>query len=217
MVLKGLNIDGVIKVDNARVYGLEESIIASGYPMQIYTVDLDELEILDEEVITKKDLKRAKHLGNAVPGSGHDCFLKGIIVQFDLQVPEYIWRQLDRYHFIDYISSQSKMHRITKINLDSVCNRYVYDEVKEILKSIIDKYEAETDTDKKKELFNEIIANTPAGLMLTARMTTNYLQLKSIINQRSNHKMQEWRYLCDWFKTLPMLEELVCKKQVSDV
>ena len=213
MVLKGLNIDGVIKVDNARVYGLDESIIASGYPMQTYTVDLDELEILDEEVITKKDLKRAKHLGNAVPGSGHDCFLKGIIVQFDLQVPEYIWRQLDRYHFIDYISSQSKMHRITKINLDSVCNRYVYDEVKEILKSIIDKYEAETDTDKKKELFNEIIANTPSGLMLTARMTTNYLQLKSIINQRSNHKMQEWKYLCDWFKTLPMFEELVCKSR----
>ena len=207
MVLKGLNIDGVIKVDNARVYGLEESIVASGYPMQIETFNKDEIDLID------KDIKRAKHLGNAVPGSGHDCFLKGIIVQFDLQVPEYIWRQLDRYHFIDYISSQSKMHRITKINLDSVCNRYVYDEVKEILKSIIDKYEAETDTDKKKELFNEIIANTPAGLMLTARMTTNYLQLKSIINQRSNHKMQEWRYLCDWFKTLPMFEELVCKSR----
>ena len=212
MQVKGFEIEGLVKVDNARVYGLDESIIASGYPMQTYTVDLDELEILDEEVITKKDLKRAKHLGNAVPGSGHDCFLKGIIVQFDLQVPEYIWRQLDRYHFIDYISSQSKMHRITRIDLDSVCNRYVYDEVKEILKSIIDKYEAETDTDKKKELFNEIIANTPSGLMLTARMTTNYLQLKSIINQRSNHKMQEWRYLCDWFKSLPMFEELVCKE-----
>ena len=211
MVLKGLNIDGIIKVDNVRVYGLEESIVASGYPMQIETFNMDEIDLID------KDYKRSRHLGNAVPGSGHDCFLKGIIVQFDLQVPEYIWRQLDRYHFIDYISSQSKMHRITKINLDSVCNRYVYDEVKEILKSIIDKYEAEVDIDKKKELFNEIIANTPSGLMLTARMTTNYLQLKSIINQRSNHKMQEWKYLCDWFKTLPMLEELACKKQVSDV
>ena len=216
MVLKGLDIDGIIKVDNARVYGLEESIIASGYPMAIFTTDLDEDEGEKTSAINyliDKDYKRARHLGNAIPGSGHDCFLKGITVQFDLQVPEYIWRQLDRYHFIDYISSQSKMHRITKINLDSVCNRYVYDEVKEILKSIIDKYEAETDTDKKKELFNEIIANTPAGLMLTARMTTNYLQLKSIINQRSNHKMQEWRYLCDWFKTLPMLEELVCKSR----
>ena len=216
MVLKGLDIDGIIKVDNARVYGLEESIIASGYPMAIFTTDLDEDEGEKTSAINyliDKDYKRARHLGNAIPGSGHDCFLKGITVQFDLQVPEYIWRQLDRYHFIDYISSQSKMHRITKINLDSVCNRYVYDEVKEILKSIIDKYEAETDTDKKKELFNEIIANTPAGLMLTARMTTNYLQLKSIINQRSNHKMQEWKYLCDWFKTLPMFEELVCKSR----
>ena len=133
MVLKGLNIDGVIKVDNARVYGLEESIVASGYPMQIDTYDLDEDELDEKESrLIPKDIKRAKHLGNAVPGSGHDCFLKGIIVQFDLQVPEYIWRQLDRYHFIDYISSQSKMHRITKINLDSVCNRYVYDEVKEM-------------------------------------------------------------------------------------
>ena len=206
MQVKGFEIEGLVKVDNARVYGLEESIVASGYPMQVNTEDMENIDL------TEKDYKRIKHLGNAVAGSGHDCFLKGIIVQFDLQVPEYIWRQLDRYHFIDYISSQSKMHRITKINLDSVCNRYVYDEVKEILKSIIDKYEAETDTDKKKELFNEIIANTPSGLMLTARMTTNYLQLKSIINQRSNHKMQEWKYLCDWFKTLPMFEELVCKK-----
>ena len=207
MQVKGFEIEGLVKVDNARVYGLDESIIASGYPMQIETFNMDEVDLID------KDYKRSKHLGNAVAGSGHDCFLKGIVVQFDLQVPEYIWRQLDRYHFIDYISSQSKMHRITRIDLDSVCNRYVHEEVKEILKSIIDKYEAEADTDKKKELFNEIIANTPSGLMLTARMTTNYLQLKSIINQRSNHKMQEWRYLCDWFKTLPMLEELVCKSR----
>ena len=207
MQVKGFEIEGLVKVDNARVYGLDESIIASGYPMQVNTEDMENVDL------TEKDYKRIKHLGNAVAGSGHDCFLKGIIVQFDLQVPEYIWRQLDRYHFIDYISSQSKMHRITKINLDSVCNRYVHEEVKEILKSIIDKYEAETDADKKKELFNEIIANVPSGLMLTARMTTNYLQLKSIINQRSNHKMQEWKYLCDWFKTLPMLDELVCKSR----
>ena len=62
----------------------------------------------------------------------------------------------------------------------------------------------------KEDLFNIIVANIPSGLMLTARMTTNYLQLKSIVNQRSNHKMQEWRLLCDYFKTLPMFD-LVCK------
>ena len=59
-----------------------------------------------EDILIDKDYKRARHLGNAIPGSGHDCFLKGITVQFDLQVPEYIWRQLDRYHFIDYMRKQ---------------------------------------------------------------------------------------------------------------
>ena len=204
MEVKGFEVEGVIKVDNVRIYGLNESVIASGYPMQVDTFDMDKV------VIGDKDLKRVKHLGNATPGSGHDCFAKGVTVQFDLQVPEYIWRQLDRYHFIDYVSSQSKMHRILKMDIDKACNKYVLESTKTNLKSLIDLYNKETVDLAKKELFNHIIANTPCGLMLTARMTTNYLQLKSIVNQRSNHKMQEWRLLCDYFKTLPMFD-MVCK------
>lgn len=217
MEFKGFEVEGVIKVDNVRIYGLNESVIASGYPMQIETNDMNKV------VIGEKDLKRVKHLGNAVPGSGHDCFAKGITVQFDLQVPEYIWRQLDRYHFIDYVSSQSKMHRILKMDIDKVCNKYVTETSINLLNYLIEEYnKINNDTDFKVKLrngevvtnkegvFNTIIANTPSGIMLTARMTTNYLQLKSIVNQRSNHKMQEWRLLCDYFKTLPMFD-LVCK------
>lgn len=181
MEVKGFEVEGVIKIDNVRIYGLNESVIASGYPMQIETHDMNKV------VIGEKDLKRVKHLGNAIPGSGHDCFAKGITVQFDLQVPEYIWRQLDRYHFIDYVSSQSKMHRILKMDIDKACNKYVLDSTKETLKNLIDTYNREVSDLGKKELFNHVIANTPCGLMLTARMTTNYLQLKSIVNQRSNH------------------------------
>lgn len=210
MIVKGFEVEGVIKVDNVRVYGIEESIIASGYPMQTKTVPMVDNAPVTNLVISDKDMKRAKHLGNAVPGSGHDCFAKGVTVQFDLQVPEYIWRQLDRYHFIDYVSSQSKMHRILKMDIDKACNKYVLESTKTNLKSLIDLYNKETVDLAKKELFNHIIANTPCGLMLTARMTTNYLQLKSIVNQRSNHKMQEWRLLCDYFKTLPMFD-IVCK------
>lgn len=210
MIVKGFEVEGIIKVDNVRVYGIEESIIASGYPMQTKTVPMADNAPVTNLVISDKDMKRAKHLGNAIPGSGHDCFSKGITVQFDLQVPEYIWRQLDRYHFIDYVSSQSKMHRILKMDIDKTCNKYVLDSTKETLKNLIDTYNRETNDLGKKELFNHIIANTPSGLMLTARMTTNYLQLKSIVNQRSNHKMQEWRLLCDYFKTLPMFD-MVCK------
>ena len=223
MIVKGFEVEGIIKVDNVRVYGLEESIIASGYPMQTKTVPMADNAPITNLVISDKDMKRAKHLGNAVPGSGHDCFAKGITVQFDLQVPEYIWRQLDRYHFIDYVSSQSKMHRILKMDLNKACNKYVTETSINLLNYLIEEYnKINNDTDfkvklrngevvtNKEDVFNMIIANTPSGIMLTARMTTNYLQLKSIVNQRSNHKMQEWRLLCDYFKTLPMFD-LVCK------
>ena len=223
MIVKGFEVEGIIKVDNVRVYGLEESIIASGYPMQTKTVPMADNAPVTNLVISDKDMKRAKHLGNAVAGSGHDCFAKGITVQFDLQVPEYIWRQLDRYHFIDYVSSQSKMHRILKMDLNKACNKYVTETSINLLNYLIEEYnKINNDTDfkvklrndevvtSKEDVFNMIIANTPSGIMLTARMTTNYLQLKSIVNQRSSHKMQEWRLLCDYFKTLPMFD-LVCK------
>ena len=72
MEVKGFEVEGVIKVDNVRIYGIEESIIASGYPMQTETFNMNEINL------KVKDLKRAKHLGNAIPGSGHDCFTKGI-------------------------------------------------------------------------------------------------------------------------------------------
>lgn len=222
MQVKGFEKEGIIKVDNARVYGLDESIIASGYPMQIETYDMDKYLCCDgsyDGLVTEKDLRRAKHLGNAMPGSGHDCMTKGMILQFDLQVPEYIWRQLDRYHFIDYVSSQSKMHRILKMDIDKVCNKYVDTRAIKLLNEYINYYNNFNETTDKdlilrndivkmtrEELFNCIIANTPSGIMLTARMTTNYLQLKSMVNQRENHKMQEWRYLCEWFKGLPQAE-----------
>ena len=223
MKVNGMNIEGIIRVANAEVYGLSESIIASSYPMaNEYCDNMDNYEM------NEKDYKRAKHLGTAKPGEGHDCYLKGILLQFDLQVPEYIWRQLDRYHFIDYISSQSKMHRILQFDIDEMCNKYVSEEaivnVKrwieyynsyEMYVRHVEKIELRNGEDiefTKENIFKMIIANCPCGLMLTARMSTNYLQLKSIINQRQNHKMQEWRYLTDWFKTLPMVEQIVLKK-----
>ena len=233
MIVEGFEVEGIIKVDNARVYGLGESIIASGYPMQIGTKLMADNSPVEKIVIGETDMKRAKHLGKAIPGSGHDCYLKGITLQFDLQVPEYIWRQLDRYHFIDYVSSQSKMHRILKMDIDKTCNKYVLGDTIDTLKDFVEVYNNFDEwkvkfiehgyVDKlnfrnnekmeltKENVFNMIIANTPCGLMLTARMTTNYLQLKSIINQREHHKMQEWRYLTDWFKGLPMVSDIILK------
>ncbi|SNS22697.1 hypothetical protein SAMN05446037_1006113 [Anaerovirgula multivorans] len=206
-----------MKISNVKVYGLEESILASGYPMMSGTYPEYEFNeicrvLKDEELPPTYDqhLKRMKHLGNATPNSGHDCGLKGIIVQYDMVAPEYFWRQFDRYHFHDYIASMSKMHRILRMDINEMCNPYVREDVKESLKEEINLYNQMYGATKaeKQEQFQRVISNCPMGLELTARITDNYLQLKSKYNQRHNHKLEEWQYYCDWIKTLPRFTEL---------
>ena len=55
----------------------------------------------------------------------------------------------------------------------------------------------------------EILYSNPCGFKLTARMTTNYRQLKTIFKQRQFHRLPEWREFCAWIKTLPSSELIV--------
>ena len=181
-----------MKIKNVNVYDIIQSIKASGYPMSTE---------IDNEV-DSGDLDRAEILAKSKQGSGHDCFLKGITISFDVTAPQYWWLQFQRYHFADIVSSQSKMHRITKMDIAEQCNEYVTDKAIDHLKMLLISYRA----DKSDYNFQRIIANTPMGLQLTARVTTNYLQLKSIYNQRRSHKLEEWQVFCDWIENLTYSE-----------
>lgn len=199
-------------ISNVKVYGLEESIKASKYPM---SVDVD---LLDDSVTPT-----VLSLGNAERGSGHDNFTKGIIVQFNLKMTPKMSVEMERYHFIDFVSSQSTMHRITKFELSKSYIRYVDERVIDIMQEKIDCYNEWIDN---KEVWNtsdedrrrwkatvdtkylEILYTNPCGFQLTSRMTTNYQQLKTIYAQRRNHRLPEWQTFCDWIETLPMFKQL---------
>ena len=180
-----------MKIDNVEIYGIKESIIASGYPMETNIEDC---------YVTSSDVDRANKLADTPPGTGHNCFLKGIVVQADITAPQYWWLQFGRYHFADIVSSQSKMHRITRMDIDKQCSDYVFSTAKELIKELIQRYE------NGQILFDELIANVPMGLELAARITTNYLQLKTIHLQRRTHKLQEWQKFCGWIETLEYSE-----------
>lgn len=176
-------------VNNVQVYGLENSIRAAKFPM---ATDFDNLS-------TEKS-KSTDSLGKAKIGSGHDNFLNGIIVQFDLTFSNKAWVEMQRYHFIDFISSGSTMHRITKFDLKDACNEYVDDRIIKILQEKVDEY---NNGEKTSEKYLEILYNIPSGFRMTAAMTTNYRQLKTIYHQRKNHRLHEWREFCKWIETLP--------------
>lgn len=191
-----------MKVSNVNIYGLEESIKASKYPMAV-----------DATKCTEEITDTVKKLGSSNKGEGHDQFLTGITVQFDLTCSNKMWVEAERYRFLYFVSSQSTMHRITKFNLNSCYNEYVDARIINIMKDKVQEYNrlVENKNIKQEELkrkYLEILYSNPAGFELTARLTTNYRQLKTIYSQRKDHRLPEWRAFCDWILTLPYFEEL---------
>ena len=204
-------------VSNVDIYDLEKSILASGYPMRTTIPDRD---------ITEKDLARCKNLVNATKtGNGaHAQFMTGIRVNFDLTFSNKAWVEAERYRFLEFVSSQSTMHRITKFDLDNQYNEYVDPRIIEIMKSKVQEYNKvmelrdsydkddqrrEDLTEWLKDAYLEILYSNPAGFMLTARMTTNYRCLRNIYMQRKDHRLPEWRAFCKWIETLPYAQELL--------
>lgn len=193
-------------IKNTNVYGMDFTLKASGNPMRTE---------FDRSEVTEKDLNRAEKLGTCLSGQGHDNFLKGFIVQFDVTAPLFWWKEAQRYHWLDFISSQSTMHCLLKFDIDKQCVKDTNKQVLEIVSKIKDEYNAipEDELEKRKEKWRELVASTPCGFCLGASMTTNYQQLKTIFNQRKNHKLNEWHVFCDWCLTLPRFSELTgCKK-----
>lgn len=204
-------------VSNVDIYDLEKSILASGYPMRTIIPDRD---------ITEKDLARCKNLVNATKtGNGaHAQFMTGIRVNFDLTFSNKAWVEAERYRFLEFVSSQSTMHRITKFDLDNQYNEYVDPRIIEIMKSKVQEYNKvmelrdsydkddqrrEDLTEQLKDAYLEILYSNPAGFTLTARMTTNYRCLRNIYMQRKDHRLPEWRAFCKWIETLPYAQELL--------
>lgn len=194
-------------ISNIKVYDLEESMRAAGYPMR---TDLD--ETLD----FTKDWGRAQRLTKASRfNAAHAQFLTGIVVNFDLTFSNKAWIEAERYRFLNFVSSQSTMHCITKFGLRKQCNEYVDERIITIVQEYIDLYNSLTAQDEetiefKKNLYLKILYNLPSGFELTARMTTNYRCLLNIYNQRHDHRLPEWREFCNQLlEELPFFKELV--------
>ena len=189
----------MLSVKNIKVYDLEESVIACRNAMRT-----EPAEYTKEEF--EKSLERAIKLANSPSGSGHQTFLSGIRVSFDLIYPNYISPELQRYHWIDIVCSSSKMHRLAKMDMDKCFNKYVTQESREQMKELVELY----NNAPTYENFMLLVSNCPQGIELFMRISTNYLQLKTIVRQRANHKLKEdWGAFIDFARTLPYAKELI--------
>lgn len=184
-------------IKNVEVFGLERSVAASRYPMAV-----------DVSACPSDITSGTLALAQCRTGTGHDQFLTGIIVQFDLTFTVKAWVEAERYHFFDFVSSQSTMHKAAKFDISAQCIGYVQPEIIAACKALQRAYRKEPTP----ENYLKLLYNLPVGFRLTARMTTNYRQLKTIYQQRKDHRLPEWRCFCDFIEGLPFSEFITGEK-----
>lgn len=221
----------MVEIANIKVYDLEESVIASRNAMRT-----DIPEYTKEEF--DKSLERAFKLVAASAKDPHvkchDNFLTGIRVSFDIKYPQYFTPELQRYHFVDIVTSASKMHRLMKMKPDKACNKYVTSEAVSVLQGFIDQYnyiaehedftscsftlrdgtKVQANTRNECLYYARMLAlsNCPLGLELFMRISTNYKSLQTIFWQRRDHRLvEDWRegFINGLIAKLPYYKEFI--------
>lgn len=210
----------MVEISHVIVSDLKESVIACRNAMRTEMPEYTEEEF-------DKSLPRAIKLVEASRNGVvkcHDNFLTGIRVAFDIKYPNYFTPELQRYHFLDIVTSSSKMHKLVKMNMDACFNKYVTDESKAQMKRLLAYYNSlvarplpEDDEEFKKkceqevyEAFMAVLSNCPLGVELFMRCNTNYKSLQTIYHQRKNHRLKEdWGAFCDFIRGLPYAKEFI--------
>ena len=201
-------------ITNIKIYDLPETLVASGYAMiEGYSEEAVKGEVaqilldhMDDNLTENRHYKRAMKLTKAPLNSGHVSWAKGVVVSMDITFTNKAWIELQRYHFIDIITSMSTMHRISKFELEEAFNEYTDPIIIHHLKYLQKDY----NENPTKENYLKLLYSTPSGLQMTGRVTTNYLQLMNIYQQRRTHLLPEWRYFCQQLlEELPLFYELL--------
>lgn len=200
----------MVRISNIKVYDLVESILACRNsmriepredlePSQAYAVEMESKDFVDS-------LARAVKLCTNPVNSGEINFLKGIRVSFDIVYPQYFTPELQRYVFIDIISSSSKMHRLSAITEKGGFNKYTDPRSIGVLQELLDAYNNE----KSYENFMRALSSCPLGIELFMRVSTNYACLRNIWIQRHNHRLKEdWGAFCEMIEGLPYFNEFI--------
>lgn len=201
----------MVEVKNIEVYGLDRALNAKGNSFNVGDIDTT---VAFEKDDGNKQWKVAKILGaNKDPHQSHDAFLKGILVSFDLKYSQAFTPELQRYHFLEIVMSQSTMHSLKKFMEDGLnpYSPYVTQESKNQVRRLYEAFDKTQEelkacdvpgadsslvAQKRREnyeAFMRLRHNIPGGFEMWETITTNYLQLKTICIQRTNHRQRE-----DW-------------------
>lgn len=148
----------------------------------------------------EEDIELAKKLIRS--GSSHRKFLRLAQIWCDIRAPRYWWTQYDTYRIGTDGVSESTMHSIMSREItESDFAEYPFDDMGHFgwihpvggVIPILNDYRDEG-------LFREIIQALPQSYLQTRTVRISFETLRKMVEERSNHKLQEWHDFTDWIR-----------------
>lgn len=216
-----------MKFENTEVWGFEHALRGMRNPLNSWDKGDSgyiDRRFNDQFYIGENDLDLAQRLIKA--GSEHRKFLRQIFVSVDITAPLYWWKEFDTYKVGTVANSTSTMHKLASTPITEECFemgdfedfdletedmifplKSTWVELTSDLEFCRQKYN-ET---KDKRYWKELIRLLPESWLQKRTITMNYENILNMYRQRKHHKLTEWsKSFCDWIKTLPYAEELLC-------
>lgn len=217
----------MILVDNVEVWGFEHAIRGMRNPLNSWNKsdsheeDADAFENcgdcrIGEFVVGDNDLKLMKQLCKA--GTEQRKFLRQIFVSMDITAPLYWWKEFDTYKVGTVSNSCSTMHTLHKRDLTiddfsvewlGAAQEYMMEKFIEEMNTLRREYVSTGD----KRCWYRMIQMLPESYNQRRTVTMNYENVLSMIRQRRNHKLSEWRYFCNILSGFPYVRDLIATRK----
>lgn len=203
----------MLKLERTSVMNLENAIRGARNPMNSWAKSDSAYDEKGNYILGENDLTLAKKLCRA--GSDHRKFMRQILVSADITAPLYWWKEFDTYKVATVANSTSTMHKIhaKPFELSDFSADKLSDGALAAFRAYIDYMEATrlrfVGTKDKRDWY-DLIQLLPSSYNQLRTVTMNYETLVNIYYARRAHKLDEWHVFCDWIRTLPYAEDLIC-------
>lgn len=185
--------------------------------------------------IGPKDLDLMKRLRNA--GTDHRKFMRMIVVYVDITAPLYWWKEFDTYKVGTVANSCSTMRKIAdkEFTMEDFSHEHLISDWKEEDKNSFFEHPCQCEHDsmaaycsldvlaitiealnvnrkayletKDKKYWWQMIQLLPSSYNQKRTVMLNYEVLANIYKSRNNHRLDEWRTLCnEWIPSLQYSE-----------
>lgn len=189
----------MIKVENIYTCGWEAALRGMRNPMNSWRFS-DTTFGIDNINIGPADLALMMRLAKA--GTDHRKYLRMIHIQMDVTAPLYWWKDYDTYKVATTANGCSTMHKLhaKDLTLDDFSKEDLDEIGVNILQTTIDYinyHRYRFVVDGNKESWRKMIQALPTSYNQRRTLDINYETALSMIHSRNNHKLQEFRDLCN--------------------